>query len=207
MIIGIVNYGMGNLGSVEAAVARLGVESFISSDVVRLKDASAFILPGVGAFGKAMENLRRTGLDDFLGEHVLVKGKPLLGICLGMQLLATDSVEFGYNEGLGWIPGHIVPIPAGKGLPVPHVGWNQVEARQGEVLFDGIDQNSHYFFDHSFHYDCSEKEAVVATCDYGQPMVSALRKDHIFACQFHPEKSQRNGLKTLRNFFNYVVGR
>ena len=207
MAIAIVNYGMGNLGSVEAAVKLLGVGCFISSEPQELADAEAFIMPGVGAFGQAMENLRAGKLDVLLHEQVIEQGKPLLGICLGMQLLATDSVEFSYTRGLGWIPGHVVAIQPNTMLPVPHVGWNQVVTSQPSCLFNNIEEGSHFYFDHSLYYDCAEPTAILATCEYGSPRVAALRMGNIFATQFHPEKSQRNGLKLLRNFFNYVDSR
>lgn len=204
MRVGIVNYGMGNLGSVASALSWLGVGSFTSENPVELAEADALILPGVGAFAQAMKNLTQAGLDSFLTCQVLDEGKPFLGICLGMQLLAEDSVEFGFTQGLGWIKGHIVPIPSSAEFQVPHVGWNQIRITGESRLLDRIGDDAHFYFDHSFHYACTDSEAVVAVCDYGEPRVAMLEKGNIFASQFHPEKSQRNGLKLLRNFLNFA---
>lgn len=207
MRIAVINYGMGNLGSVVSALEWLGVENFASSEPTQLASADAYILPGVGAFVQAMENLTIGGLDILLHEQVRGREKPFLGICLGMQLLAEDSVEFGFTRGLGWIKGHIVPISTDSGVQVPHVGWNQIRRTRDCVLFDRIGSDAHFYFDHSFHFECDEPDVVTAICDYGGDKVATLQKGHIFACQYHPEKSQRNGLKLLRNFLKYVEGR
>ena len=204
--VGIINYGMGNIQSVANALRFLGYHPAISSSVDVLRKADAIIVPGVGAFGEAMHNLEKLRLIDFLEEDVLKLRKPFLGICLGMQLLARRSEEQGSHDGLGWIDAEIVQIPHETSLRVPHVGWNQLSIRQKEPLFARLVAHRHYYFDHSFYMRCHDESAIVATCDYGSDMVVAIRKDHIFAVQFHPEKSQSAGLKLLRNFLNFSEG-
>lgn len=200
----IVNYGMGNLGSVMNALRFLGFEATVTDDPKTIADADAYVLPGVGAFGEAMDNLNRIGVIDTLAEQVLERQKPFLGICLGMQLLAEDSQEKSFQTGLGWIKGHVVPIPAGPGVRIPHVGWSDVEYVD-EAFFARIEKNASFYFDHSFHLECDPK-MVVAQCRHGGPLAAAIRKRNIFATQFHPEKSQKNGLKLMRNFLNVCVG-
>lgn len=202
--VALIDYGMGNIGSVQGALARLGAACFVSRRPEELAEADGFILPGVGAFGAAMENLERRGLPAFLREQVVEGGKPFLGICLGMQLLAEDSTEMGFHRGLGWIPGHVVELPQ-TGLRVPHVGWSPLRLPRPDRMWERLDEHAHFFFDHSFHFDCSP-DYVAAWCDYGRPLVAAVQKGHIFATQFHPEKSQRSGLKLLRNFLRRVEG-
>lgn len=199
----IIDYGMGNVGSVAHALHSLGNQCFLSSERSDFAKADAFILPGVGAFPAAMENLQKLQLIDELNKHVLAQKKPFLGICLGMQLLAQDSVEQGFSKGLGWIRGHVLQLAPQGDLRVPHVGWNNLNFCPDDCLFQKLDHEAHVYFDHSFHLQC-DKDLVVATCDYGNECVSAIHQDNIFAVQFHPEKSQRNGLKILRNFLNYV---
>ncbi|MFA5089124.1 MAG: imidazole glycerol phosphate synthase subunit HisH [Candidatus Omnitrophota bacterium] len=205
-IVGIINYEMGNIGSVSVALESLGQEYLICCKRRDLSLADALILPGVGAFGAAMENLRRLDLVDELSMQVLEHKKPFLGICLGMQLLALDSREQGFFKGLGWIEGHVLPIEPRRDFRVPHVGWNVLTIVKQQPLFTGCDEEAHFYFDHSFHMHC-DGDIVSARCDYGTSYVAALQKEHIFAAQFHPEKSQRNGLKFLRNFINFVKNR
>lgn len=200
----ILNYGMGNLGSVQNALRFLGIEAQITSDADTIKTADAYILPGVGAFGEAMHNLNKLGIIKTLETEILKKAKPLFGICLGLQLLAEDSQEKGFNKGLGWFEGHVVPIEGDALNRVPHVGWNGID-HSGDPAFLKIEQQGSFYFDHSFHLECDPK-LVTATCDHGQKMVAAIRRRNIFATQFHPEKSQRNGLKLLRNFVLYCFG-
>ena len=199
----IINYGMGNIGSVANALTSLGSDYFISGRKEDLHQADAYILPGVGAFPAAMENLRKLALIDELSEQILIREKPFLGICLGMQLLAKDSMEQGYSTGLGWIEGHVLKIEASNGLRVPHVGWNNVNFSQRMPLFRNIDEDSHFYFDHSFYFQTAS-DVVSAACNYGGRWAAAIQKGNIFATQFHPEKSQRNGLKLLRNYLNFV---
>ena len=201
--IAIVDYGMGNIGSVANALEFLDGNYFIAGSSKELAKADAYILPGVGAFPAAMENLLKHGIADMLTEQVTVKKKPFLGICLGMQLIAMDSVEQGGAVGLGWIDGHVVALDSSDNLRVPHVGWNNLSVVPGQELFQGIDAGEHFFFDHCFHLLCRQ-ELVIASSDYGLFFVAAIRVGNIFATQFHPEKSQRSGLKLLRNFLNYI---
>lgn len=203
--VAIINYGMGNIGSLVNALKYLKGEHrvMVSGDRAELGRADAFILPGVGAFPAAMENLRQLDLVEELTRQVLIKKKPFLGICLGMQLLAIDSVEQGFATGLGWIKGHVVELNRQDGLRIPHVGWNNVEIVKPDPMFPRIDPGAHFFFDHSFHFRC-EEEVIAATFEYGDASVAAIQKDNILATQFHPEKSQRNGLKLLRNFLNFI---
>ncbi len=200
----IVNYGMGNLGSVLNALAFLGFRASVANDRKTIAGADAYVLPGVGAFGEAMDNLSRIGVIEVLAEQVLGKKKPFLGICLGMQLLAEDSEEKGFQRGLGWIKGHVLRIPAGPGIRVPHVGWSEVEFTDPAFFFR-LAPKASFYFDHSFHLECDPK-MVVAHCRHGRPLAAAIRRRNIFATQFHPEKSQKNGLKLMRNFLNYCVG-
>ena len=199
----IIDYGMGNIASVEMALDYLDVPYSVSSSPDEIAKAAAYILPGVGAFQAAMENLRSKGLIAPLKHEVMDNKKPFLGICLGMQLLAESSTEKGYAKGLGWIPGKVVEIPSNNSLRVPHVGWNNVSEKGNTILFDKITSEKNFYFDHSFRMVCPD-EFKIATCENGTKIVAAVRKDNIFATQFHPEKSQRNGLKLLRNFTNYA---
>lgn len=196
----IVDYGMGNLASVANAFARLGVEPRISADPECLMRAGGIVLPGVGAFGDAMRRLRETGLADALRHAVIGHGVPFLGICLGMQLIAEGSEEDGNEPGLGWIGAQVKRIPEAPARQVPHVGWNDLHYADGEPLFAGVKDGAHYYFDHSYEVICPD-ELVVAYVDYdGHRIAAALRRGHIMAAQFHPEKSQNNGLRLFRNF-------
>lgn len=202
----IIDYGMGNLVSVSNALHALEIPHAISGKPEHLESADGLILPGVGAFGPAMDNLRSSNLLGALEKNVLYKGKPLLGICLGLQLLAKTSEEKGHFKGLGWIEGHVRPLPLSPGVRVPHVGWSETAYREGDSLYQRIEQRSSFYYDHSYHLDCPE-DVVTASFENSSRHVAAIRKDHIFGVQFHPEKSQRNGLKLLRNFANYVAAR
>jgi glutamine amidotransferase len=200
----IVDYGMGNIGSVDHAFNRLGVQCTVSDQPDVVREARAIVLPGVGAFHAAMSNLRARGLDDVLNEQVLHRNKPFLGICLGMQLIAKDSVEIEYSTGLGWIEGHVVKLDPGPSYRVPHVGWNEVVYTQEFPLFKDLPGGAHFFFDHSYHLLC-DQDLIMATSDYGGTWVAGVQRGNILAVQFHPEKSQRNGLRLLRNFVNFVA--
>jgi glutamine amidotransferase len=201
--VGIINYDMGNIQSVTNALSFLGHEPIISDNPHKLIEADAYILPGVGAFGEAIKNLKDRGLIEFLNTEVLTNKKPILGICLGMQLMTNHSVELGDHIGFGWIDAEVLPIPLHESIHVPHVGWNNVHIAMKEPLFSHISPNSHFYFDHSFYVSCKNENVIAATCKNGIEMCVSLRKDNIFATQFHPEKSQTNGLKVLRNFLNY----
>ncbi len=199
-MIGIIDYGLGNLRSVAGAVRKLGYPVEISADPARLAAADKLILPGVGAFGDGMRNLTTRGLIEPLADMVMKQGKPVLGICLGFQLIAEESEEFGRHRGLGWIPGRVQRIqPGEKGLRVPHVGWNDFTARRDCILFDGVPADALFYYVHSYHLVANDNE-IVGTCDYGGPIVAAVQRGNVFGTQFHPEKSQRHGLAVLKNF-------
>jgi imidazole glycerol-phosphate synthase subunit HisH len=196
-VIAIVDYGMGNLRSVERALHQLGATAQITRDHDDIRAAERIVLPGVGAFGVAMERLHEFGLVDLLGELVLAERRPLLGICLGMQLICRESYEHGHHEGLHWIPATVRRLEAGEAnLRVPHVGWNDVTARPGAAIgADGV-----FYFVHSYFADCDDDAHVAATCRYGPRFPAVLERDNIVATQFHPEKSQTDGLGLLRRF-------
>lgn len=200
--IAIIEYGVGNVHSVENALTRLGYAVRVTSRARDIEEAHALILPGVGAFSEGMKNLTERGLIEVLREAVLVKKKPCLGICLGMQLLAEEGTEHGLFKGLGWIPGRVVRFERDeKKFPVPHIGWNDVAPLQSEGLFHGI-KNKVFYFVHSYHFETKHRSDVLATCDYDGEFVAAVAKDNIFGVQFHPEKSQKSGLELLKNFLS-----
>lgn len=199
----IIDYGMGNVGSIVGALNYLGGDYFVSNKKQDIVEARALILPGVGAFGAAMENLKTLNLLETLDKEVRQKKKLFFGICLGMQLCAEDSVEQGFYKGLGWIEGHVLAINSSQDFRVPHVGWNTIHFDKDNRFFQRINEEAHFYFDHSYHLSCPKKY-VVATCHYSERYVAAIQKENIFATQFHPEKSQRNGLKMLRNFLNLI---
>ncbi len=194
----IIDYGMGNLRSVEKAIQAVGGHPLISGDPQVLLQAERLILPGVGAFGDAMENLRRQGLDAAIRSAVSA-GKPLLGLCLGLQLLFTESDEFGRHEGLNLIPGKVKRFED-PGLRVPHVGWNQIEGAQPDPLMNGVGEGSYFYFVHSYYVEPDRPEYVLRRTTYGRRFCSIACKDKIWGAQFHPEKSQDSGKKLLRNF-------
>lgn len=197
MIIGIIDYGMGNLQSVSNALKYIGIEHFISSDKEVLKTADKLILPGVGAFKDAIERLRDKGLDQMLME-VKTEGKPILGICLGMQLLFDTSTEFGNHAGLGLIRGKIIKLDV-QNLKIPHMGWNALHIKKKAPLFSGLPDGAHVYFVHSYHLE-TEEDVVSATTYYGKDIQIAAQQNHIYGLQFHPEKSGDVGLKILENF-------
>jgi len=200
-LIGIVDYNMGNLASVINAFEIVGAEIAVESDPKKLKNYDKLILPGVGAFGDAMEHLKENGMDKAVKEYAK-SGKPLLGICLGMQLLFESSEEFGESKGLGLIEGKVVAFDESKfdhKLKVPHMGWNELFVQNNTKLFDGLDKEFYLYFVHSFHAVCDDKYAIGKTY-YGYEFVSAVKKDNIYGIQPHPEKSHENGLKIIENF-------
>jgi len=200
-LIGIVDYNMGNLASVINAFEIIGADIAVESDPTKLKDYDKLILPGVGAFGDAMEHLKENGMDKAVKAYAK-SGKPLLGICLGMQLLFESSEEFGTSEGLGLIEGKVVAFDESKfdqKLKVPHMGWNELFVQNETKLFDGLDKEFYLYFVHSFHAVCDNKYAIGKTY-YGYEFVSAVNKENIYGIQPHPEKSHENGLKIIENF-------
>lgn len=201
--IGVVDYGLGNLSSVSNALSFLGYEHTISRNAGELARCDSYVLPGVGAFAEGMSNLRRMGLEDLLNAQVRDGGKPALGICLGMQLLAGSSTEKGLHHGLGWIEGQVVRLDYVPGAKVPHVGWNEVRVVRKDPLFVRTEPGHCFYFDHSYHMVC-EGDAVAAMVTHGSELVAAVRRGNIFGVQFHPEKSQTSGLKLLRSFFESI---
>jgi len=199
----IIDYGISNLTSVANAFSYLGEKTIISNKAQDIKDAEKIILPGVGAFGDGMKNLKELGLIEVLNEEVIKNGKPLLGLCLGMQLLADEGEEGGLIKGLGYIQGKVKKLePKDKNLRVPHIGWNDVFLKKDCPLLSGLKEYEDFYFVHSYHL-VPEEDVTVGTCEYGEKFVAVVQKNNIFATQFHPEKSQRPGLKILKNFIKY----
>ena len=197
----IVDYGMGNLASVANAFAAIGAQPVVTNRPGDLAKASRVVLPGVGAFGEAMDRLREGGLIEPLREAVLTRRAPCLGICLGMQLLGESSSEHGAHVGLGWIEGAVTRLePTDPSLHIPHTGWNTVTCPRPSAIFDGVRPQSTFYFVHSYHLVTTDPAATVGICEYGGDVTAAVAKDHIFGTQFHPEKSQKHGLALLRNF-------
>ena len=199
--VGIVDYGAGNLASVKRAVWRAGGEADIVATPDKLADIDRIILPGVGAAGAAAVGLRARGWPEALDEHVRRRGRPMLGICVGMQLLAERLHEFGLHEGLGWIPGDVVAVPSTPDTRVPHMGWNTVAvAPDAKPLFGTPSSSPVYYFCHSFMLTGAPDDVVVARTEHGGEVVAAVRADTVFATQFHPEKSQVEGERLLTAF-------
>ena len=202
----IIDYGMGNLRNVQKAFEHVGVAADISSRGQDLFEADGLVLPGVGAFGDAMDNLRETDLIDPIQKSVL-SGRPLIGICLGLQLLFQSSEEMGEHEGLGFLPGRVVRF--GDALKVPHIGWNQLDfTDQGRhsQLLKGIADHSYAYFVHSYHAVPADARCALTNSGYGIDFVSMVQKGNVFGAQFHPEKSQEVGLAILRNYAGIVKG-
>jgi imidazole glycerol-phosphate synthase subunit HisH len=203
-MIGIVDYGMGNLLSVRHAIEWLGVEVKVCQDPQMLSEVERLVLPGVGAFRDCMKNLRNRGFVEILQEFVIEKGMPILGICLGMQAMALRSYEGGEHEGLGWFDAEVVRLqPSDPAMRVPHVGWNEVICRQDSPIFAGLPTRPDFYFVHSYYMKCSDEADVEAQCDYDGLFTASVRKNNIVATQFHPEKSQDYGLKVLENFLKW----
>jgi glutamine amidotransferase len=196
MKIGIIDYGMGNLGSISNALKYIGVDWVISSDIKELEKTDKLILPGVGAFKDAINQLKEKELDYFIHKSV-EKEKPLLGICLGMQLLFNSSQEYGNHKGLGILDGDIIKFDTD--LKVPHMGWNKLNINKKEPLYKGLPDNSNVYFVHSYHLETS-KDIVSATTFYGKEIQISAQENNVYALQFHPEKSGVIGLKILSNF-------
>jgi glutamine amidotransferase len=199
--VAILNYGMGNLTSARMAFEHVGASVELTSDFEQVRAAHAVVLPGVGAFPRAMEAVRRLGLDDLVRERHEA-GVPILGICLGMQLLFESSTELGGATGIGLLRGTVEPLDAG-GLKIPQIGWNEVRWREGSVL--AVGERSAMYHVHSFAVKPADPEAIAGTATYGNEFVSAVEQDNLFGVQFHPEKSSRDGLRLLRNFVSVAV--
>ena len=199
-MIAIIDYDAGNIKSVEKAVIKLGYDCVITRDKEVLKKADKLILPGVGAFGDAMERPNEYGLTDIIKELVVDESKPLLGICLGLQLLFESSEESPGVEGLGLLKGKIVRLPEGDDRKIPHMGWNSLEFPKKSILFKKVVKGSYVYFVHSYYLKAEDEKIVAATTEYGTTIHAAVEYGNIYATQFHPEKSSAVGLKILKNF-------
>lgn len=196
-MIGIIDYGVGNLFSLKSSFEAIGQEVFVSGDEAQLSKADRLILPGVGAFGDAAEKLRQSGLDAFV-RQAAAKGTPLMGICLGMQLLFEESLEYGCHKGLGLLKGRVVPMQP-EGLKIPHIGWNSLRKTVDSPLLGGVKEGDFVYFVHSFHAQGCE-DSLVAVTEYGMTVTAAVQKGNVMGCQFHPEKSGQVGLAILKAF-------
>jgi glutamine amidotransferase len=202
-MIAIIDYGMGNLRSVQKGFERCGFDAVVTRDLGEIHSARGVVLPGVGAFNACMENLKRFGLLEPI-RHIVQQKKPFLGICLGFQLLFSESEEFGTQKGLDLFSGKVVGFKASETLKVPHMGWNQIEKKKDSRFLEGIATGDYLYFVHSFYVVPEDRSAVATTTDYGDSFVSSIANEHLFACQFHPEKSQELGLRILANFGRFV---
>ena len=200
--VAVVDYGMGNLRSVEKGCLKVGLTPRVTSSPEEVKRAKAIVLPGVGAFRDCIHELTRLKLLDTIIKSIQ-DGKPYLGICLGLQILFTESEEFGHYEGMNIFPGRVIRF-SNPTLKVPHMGWNSLNFQKNSPLFEGIDNRSFFYFVHSYYVIPDDTSIVSGTTDYGLNFTSMIWKDNVFACQFHPEKSQTVGLKILHNFGKYI---
>ena len=198
-MIAMIDYDAGNIKSVEKALQKLGADGVITKDPQVILSADKVILPGVGAFGDAMNNLKKYGLDKVI-HQVVEKGIPFLGICLGLQLLFERSDESPEAVGLGILKGEVLRIPDAEGLKIPHMGWNSLHLQNNGRLFKGLKENDYVYFVHSYYLKAEEEEIVKATTNYSVNIHASVEKDNVFACQFHPEKSSDVGLQILKNF-------
>lgn len=203
-MIAVVDYGMGNLRSVQKALEKVGLEAVITSNPEDLDRARGIVVPGVGAFGDAVHNLERLSLKEKILENI-EKGKPYLGICLGLQLLFEYGYEFGEHRGLGVIKGSVVRFDEKLDIKIPHMGWNQVWIKKESRMFDQIEDGEFFYFVHSYYGKPEDVEVVSTTTDYGVDFCSSVEVENIWAVQFHPEKSQRAGLKLLSNFKRFLI--
>jgi glutamine amidotransferase len=205
MKVAIVNYGMGNLASVRRAFEDIGADAYIADRPGAIDNANRVVLPGVGAFCDGMHSLRNAGWVDGLRNAVLEQKKPLLGICLGMQMLASRSFEGGVSDGLDLVPGEVRRLDSlGCGLRIPHVGWNEVKFRTSDAFFNDIPDASDFYFVHSYGLVPELDDHLVATTPYGCDVAAIVRNGNVFGCQFHPEKSSRAGRQLLKNFMSFV---
>jgi glutamine amidotransferase len=204
--VGVVNYGMGNLGSVRRALADIGAEAFIAEHPASLLEANRIVLPGVGAFAEGMARLQEGGWSQAIRRWVQTERKPLLGVCLGMQMLAGEGDEGGVTAGLGLIDGKVRRLDAlGCELRIPHVGWNEVTFPREELMFSHMPQRSDFYFVHSYAFEAGRQQDIAAMTSYGVSIVAAVRHENIFGTQFHPEKSSKAGRQLLRNFMSFVA--
>ena len=204
MAIIIIDYGLSNLGSIKRSLEECGADVFVSNNSEDIKTAEKIILPGVGSFADGMKNLTADGWHLAIKKEVLENKIPILGICLGMELLASKGTEGGINKGLNLIPGVVMPLtPSVKKERIPHVGWNDVNHKESNILFKDIPSGKDFYFVHSYQFIADDDDDVIATTPYCGGIVSAINKDNIWGTQFHPEKSIPVGFKILRNFINY----
>ena len=203
-MIAIIDYGMGNLRSVQKGLERTGFDAVVTRDAGAIESARGVVLPGVGAFSACMENLERFGLIEPI-RKIVRQQKPFLGICLGFQLLFSESEEFGNQKGLDLFRGKVIGFRPGENLKVPHMGWNQIEKTKDSPFLEGLSSGDYVYFVHSFYVVPEDSSLVATTTDYGNSFVSSIATDHLFACQFHPEKSQELGLRILANFGRFVA--
>jgi imidazole glycerol-phosphate synthase subunit HisH len=201
-MIAIIDFGISNLKSVYNALDFLGVDALITNKKSEIARAERIILPGVGTFSHGISNLKEYGLIDVLNHEVIENRKPFLGICLGMQMLADNGSEGGETNGLGWIKGEVKKFDF-TNLKIPHLGWDNIEIVQKSHLFKDLNNASDFYFVHSYYFQAAVKDEIVALCDYGISFPASLQKNNIFATQFHPEKSQNNGMKILENFLSW----
>jgi glutamine amidotransferase len=204
-VIAIIDYGMGNLRSVQKALEKVGHPAEITSDPQVVRRADRIVLPGVGAFQDAIAELRRHGLVESLLDSIH-SGKPFLGICLGLQLLFEKSYENGEHEGLGVLRGDVVRFELPDEYTIPHMGWNQLHFRRRPPILEGIEEGAYFYFVHSYYVAPRDAEVIALETDYGQPFCSMIWRENIFATQFHPEKSQAQGLRLLKNFAEFRGG-
>jgi glutamine amidotransferase len=200
-VIAIVDYGLGNLGSVTKGFRHAGADTLLTGDPQELRGAEALVLPGDGAFGATMDEIRKRGLEPVLCEAA-ARGTPLLGICIGMQVLFEESEEHGRHRGLGLLPGRVRRFDGG--LPVPHMGWNRLRKKRSHPLLDGFEDGSHVYFVHSYFCDAPE-DVVIATSDYGRDFAAVVGRASVIGVQFHPEKSQTVGLAMVKSFVRHVA--
>jgi len=198
-MVAIIDYGMGNVASVQKALNFLKIDSCITADFDKIESATHIVLPGVGSFLQGMKNLKESGLADFLTEQVIDKKKKFLGVCLGMQLVAETSEEPYQNSGLGWVKGKVVKIEDTE-ISIPHMGWNNITVCN-DTFYKDLPSKDFYFI-HSYHFVPTLPAVIAATVNYGKDYVASIQQDNIFATQFHPEKSQLAGLNVLKSFFN-----
>jgi len=203
-MIAIIDYGMGNLRSVQKGLERVGFDAVVTRDLGQIQSARGVVLPGVGAFSACMENLGELGLIEPIRE-VVRRQRPFLGICLGFQLLFSESEEFGKQKGLDLFSGRVVGFHASQDLKVPHMGWNRIDKKQDSPFLEGISSGDYVYFVHSFYVVPDDNSIVATMTDYGEAFVSSIATERLFACQFHPEKSQELGLRILTNFGRFVA--
>ena len=204
-MIAVIDYGAGNLYSVAKALIKVGAtDVVVTGDKHIIKKADRLILPGVGAFSHCMNVLRKSDLIENIEDAIFLKKKPLLAICVGLQLMANQGYEHGVSKGLGWLDAEVLPLakylPVASSLRIPHTGWDQIFFTKLSPIFEGIPDGSFFYFNHSYFLQSADNKNVIAQCHYGIPFTSAVMFGNIFACQFHPEKSQANGLRMLKNF-------